>query len=106
MTDHDETESRRRAHDSEQYLASFDPATESPSTRLYEAIEEMDGVDLDRLPPLGEEIDPGALNALLSPRGDGDRRRSLSHVQFDYGRYTVDVDSDGMILVSGPRGGR
>lgn len=102
MYDPDDTEERRRVTDREYYLDSFDPATEAASARLYRALEEMEGTDTGRLPPLGERIDPDALDALCSPRYGGEPRESLSHVRFEYGDHAVSVTSGGMIVVSKP----
>lgn len=72
----------------------------SPSltVEIVEAVAAREGVDETRLPPLGEVIDPDALNALFV-RTAADGRQQRASVRFHYCGYTVVVHADRSITV-------
>lgn len=70
----------------------------SVTVEIVEAIAAREGVDETTLPPLGDVIDPDALNALFAPsavRGPD----QPAFVQFRYCGYTVAVAADRTITV-------
>lgn len=60
-----------------------------PSTRVVEAVAEIEGADQTEIPALYEAIDPDALNALAE---DG------VQLSFDYAGYRIEVSGTGIIV--------
>ncbi|MCU4925213.1 hypothetical protein OB905_04325 [Halobacteria archaeon AArc-dxtr1] len=73
----------------------------SPSWAVVEAVADAEGISADELEPpeyeaLHDVIDPDALNALFSPRGQT-ADRDGGTVIFNYCNYEVIVESDGSV---------
>lgn len=68
-------------------------ACAEPATEIIEAVGRAKGVDPLELDPLYEEVDPGAINDLITRSGETVR------VEFEYEGYTVLVRGDGRIQV-------
>lgn len=60
---------------------------------IIEAVADREGVDVTELPPLGEVVDPDALNSLFE-FSEGWLPGSSVAVRFRYCGYTVVVDED------------
>lgn len=66
------------------------------SARVVQLVAEREAVDVARLdPPLNDVVDPDALDALFA---DSTVRGA---VRFEYCGYTVHVDSDGTVELTG-----
>lgn len=83
------------------YEATFDPAGDSASEAVLEAVGAAAGVDPLELEPLYAVVDPDAIDALCAHarRTDGNRAHIL---RFSYAGFDVDVRTDGRIRVSDP----
>ena len=74
---------------------STDGATEwSPSRAAIEAVAESERIDPVDLPPLGDVIDPEALNGLFA-----DRESTRGRIRFRYHGYEVTVDERGHVTL-------
>ena len=71
--------------------------TERPSTAVIEAIAATTGRDPTSMSPLYDYLDPGALDILMTPQGDGVSNATV--VTFTYDGVTVRVNSNGWIDV-------
>ncbi|EMA30450.1 HalOD1 output domain-containing protein [Halobiforma nitratireducens] len=69
---------------------------DSPSLRVVDAIADTTDTDPLELEPLYNIVDPEALDRLF--KNDADVRAS---VRFEYAGHTVEVRSDGTVLVDG-----
>lgn len=83
------------------YETTFDPAGDSASEAVLEAVGAAAGVDPIELEPLYAVIDPDALDALCTHARRTAENRSHS-LRFSYGGFDVDVRTDGRIRVSDP----
>lgn len=69
---------------------------QSLSFAVVDAVATHEGVSVADLPPLGNAIDPDALDDLFEPKFDGSLRQG-GEVTFDYCGYTVVVDASGRV---------
>ncbi|WP_394740945.1 HalOD1 output domain-containing protein [Natronococcus roseus] len=83
------------------YEATFDPAGDSASEAVLDAVGTAADVDPLELEPLYAVIDPDAIDSLCAHarRTAGNRTHSL---RFSYAGFDVDVRTDGRICVSDP----
>lgn len=65
-----------------------------PSERVIQAVAVYSNTDPLELPPLGDAVDPDALDACIGRMGDG-------QIDFRYAGYAVTVHSDGTVDVAG-----
>lgn len=63
----------------------------SPAVAVAYAVAEADGVEPTELPPLGETIDPNAVNQCIEDESFS------GQIQFEYAGYDVSVNSHGVI---------
>lgn len=69
------------------------------TTRVVERVAEKEGVDAtDLTQPLDQVVNPDAINALFSTRGDG-TARSCGTIQFTYLGYEIVIDSEHNISI-------
>ncbi|MFB6175541.1 MAG: HalOD1 output domain-containing protein [Halobaculum sp.] len=68
---------------------------ETPANGIYTVVADLEGTDETALPPLGNQIDPGALEELLSSDADTEQ------VVFKYAGYEVTATSE-LIQVTEP----
>ena len=74
-------------------------ATRSPSVAVVEAVAEAHDLDSTELEtPLGDVIDPEALDSLFTPtqRASSNDEKTVT---FRYGGYTVTVDSEATVTL-------
>ncbi|MDG5758491.1 hypothetical protein QA600_03960 [Natronococcus sp. A-GB1] len=83
------------------YETTFDPAGDSASEAVLDAVGTAADVDPLELEPLYAVIDPDAIDSLCAHarRTAGNRTHSL---RFSYAGFDVDVRTDGRIRVSDP----
>jgi hypothetical protein len=69
--------------------------SDTPSVAIALAVAAREGVDPTELtPPLGEVVDPDALDALFDGRDERSAERSVT---FDYQGYRVEVSGDATV---------
>lgn len=73
-------------------------ADDSLSFAVLNAVATEESVDVDHLPPIGEVLNPDALDALFAPRPDGTPRQG-GQVIFEFYGHIVSVDADGQVAV-------
>lgn len=73
-------------------------ATPPVTVAIVEAVAAREGVDETTLPPLGDVIDPDALNALFLDGVDTTRRRRPT-VSFRYCGYEITIGEDRAITL-------
>lgn len=74
----------------------------SASLKVLEAVADAKGVDVSDLrPPLGEVIDPDALNKLCAR----DTNSTAIRVTFRYGGYEVNLETNSNVTVRNPGNG-
>lgn len=69
---------------------------QSLSFAVVDAVATHEGVPVADLPPLGDAINPDALDELFEPKFDGSPRRG-GEVTFDYCNHTIVVDASGRV---------
>lgn len=67
------------------------------SVKVVEAVAEHDETDMVELPPLGESINPDALDSLFESVTDPPD--SETQISLDYYGYTVRIDADRSITI-------
>lgn len=77
----------------------YDPLTDSASEELVNTVAAIDDTPPRELEPLGDFVDPDALDTLFRSRSDGSPRDSAGEVSFEYIGYLVNVSNDGAITV-------
>ncbi|AQL42056.1 hypothetical protein BV210_04695 [Halorientalis sp. IM1011] len=77
------------------YRTSYDPATQSPSIRVLEAVGAVRDAEPTALDPLDQYVDPDALDHVFDPTAE----KSGTHgsLSFNYEGLLVVVHSDGEI---------
>lgn len=81
------------------YQAEFDPTTDSVCEIVIRTIAVLNNAKPTDLPPLSGVIDPEALDALFRPRASEHQCCTDTSLRFGYDVYSVDVYSDGQIVV-------
>lgn len=66
--------------------------SESTSSAVVRAVSAVEGRDSRSLPPLGEVLDPDALNAVFDSRADGTPRPG-GRLTFVYSKCRITVDN-------------
>lgn len=80
----------------EPYSYALDP-NESPSTGVYTAVAILRGCSPLALPPLGETVDPEAIDAVIETCDDGDRPA----VSFEYCEFAITATPEEVRLADG-----
>lgn len=82
----------------DRHIVEFGDNTRSASEVIVFTIAEITGEDPTALEPLGEVIDPDALDAIFSRSDETDR--SAAHLSFQYEGYDVTLFSHGRLTLS------
>lgn len=92
MTDDNDTDKNADDEANNVYHLSYEPATDSVSEELLQAVATLNDADPSELALLIDTIDPEALDALFQARSNG-------RVIFEYEDYRIRVTADGTIAI-------
>lgn len=73
-------------------------SSESVSSAVVRAVSAVEGREADSLPPLGNVLDPDALDGLFAPRPEG-LARTGGRISFVYSRCSITIDNGEYLML-------